>query len=876
MLQRRGIHRKLSVKLRIHVKLQEIKHAITCYAENGNKVTTSYLVKLVYKFCEMYSEIHYYPYQEQFAKRIIRSLLTNDGDEISALFSRQTGKSECVATTVGGCMIILPTLANMPMFADDKRLSMFRKGLYVGIFAPSLRQAQTTFNRMKTRLTCTNSQVILDEFGLEFSTSNGQTVALTNGSFATSVSASDRSNIEGDSYMLIICEECQDISSFKIRKSIHPMGASYNASIIKIGTATTFKGDFYEVIERNKKAYKEGKIKIRNHFEYDYKICQKYNEKYRKYVEKEKHRLGEHSDEFRMSYGLEWILERGMFIDVMQLENLCGLKDARRVKKDLTKEHIVGIDIAKKDDSTVITVIEVDWDNPVIIETQKTKSNESIQYTVYKTHIKDWYELNGDNYDKQYYEILNYLKNFKVKKIMIDATKEEGMCDRLQVNLPGIEVVACIFSSQFKDRMYKTLDSSIKCGRSTYPCDEETQATREYQKFIEQMGELEKDFRGQLMVCHHPDRRGAHDDYCLSLNTEILTKRGFLRYDELSEDDLVAKVVNNRIEYVTPTKIIYKDYNGKMYRFKSKDLCLEVTENHKMMTRHRKSGKEVTMLSQELANMPTSTRYNTVSIPVAPIQDLPDYPVSDDLIKQIAWFITEGWINKSSKYNSYRYSFAQSKDKPGYKSIVDFVERMGLQPYTHTRKDSVTYWTFHEKDNKLFDSVMSEGIHRIPREWLSNLSQRQLKLLLDTLMLGDGTISRNTYHTKDYALAQDVQELCHKLGIKASLKNQNRNGYIMYAVYLMQKDETRVKEVEEYEYTGKVWCVNVDNGFIVTRCNDKIAVTGNCDSWALAVLGAHDKCQEIKVQGYQENKIFSSHSKGLYTRINKYTARRRR
>lgn len=176
----------------------------------------------------------------------------------------------------------------------------------------------------------------------------------------------------------------------------------------------------------------------------------------------------------------------------------------------------------RKEDSTVITVIEVDWDNPIIIETQKTKSNESIQYTVYKTRIKDWYELHGDNYDKQYYEILNYLRNFKVKKIMIDATKEEGMCDRLQVNLPGIEVVACIFSAQFKDRMWKTLDSGIKCGRATYPCDEETQATREYQKFIEQMGELEKDFRGQIMVCQHPDRRGAHDDYCDSWALAVL------------------------------------------------------------------------------------------------------------------------------------------------------------------------------------------------------------------------------------------------------------------------------------------------------------------------------------------------------------------
>lgn len=411
-------------------------------------------------------------------------------------------------------MIILPVFANMPMFADDKRLKMYKKGLMVGIFAPSLKQAQTTFNRMKTRLTCPSATEVLDEFGYEFSTSNGQTVALTNGSFATSVSASDRSNIEGDSYMLIICEECQDISSFKIRKSIHPMGAAYNATIVKIGTATTFKGDFYEVIERNKKDYKDGKLRLRNHFEYDYKICQKYNENYRKYVEKEKHRLGEHSDEFRMAYGLEWILERGMFIDSTMLEDLCGIKDGRRVASDLTRDHVVGIDVAKKGDSTVITVCEVDWEHPVIVEKERTKEYESIQYTAYNTRLKDWKELNGDDYDKQYYEIMDYLKQFKVSKIMIDATKEEGMCDRLSVNLPHIEVVPCYFTSQFKDRMYKNLDSSIKCGRALYPCDEETQGTREYQKFVEQMGELEKNFRGQLMVCNHPARRGAHDDYC--------------------------------------------------------------------------------------------------------------------------------------------------------------------------------------------------------------------------------------------------------------------------------------------------------------------------------------------------------------------------
>ena len=372
-------------------------------------VSTTWLVNKIFAFCQTYSEITFYPYQEQFSKRLIRSVLENDGAEITSLFARQTGKSETVATTVGGMMIILPILANLPMFADDIRLKGYKKGLYVGIFAPSLRQAQTTFSRMKQRLSCKSSEQVLAEFGLEFGTANGQTVSLTNGSFVNSVSASDRSNIEGDSYMLIICEECQDISSFKIRKSISPMGASYNATMVKIGTATTFKGDFYEAIQRNKKMWEEKKINKRNHFEYDYKVCQKYNPRYAKYIEKEKFALGEHSDEFRMSYCLEWILERGMFVDTMFLENKCGIKLANRYTSDMKATHVVGIDLAKRDDSTVITVVEVDWNNPVIQEEQQTNTLDTITYTAYNSQIKDWKELTVDNYDSQYYEILDYL-----------------------------------------------------------------------------------------------------------------------------------------------------------------------------------------------------------------------------------------------------------------------------------------------------------------------------------------------------------------------------------------------------------------------------------------------------------------------------------
>jgi hypothetical protein len=68
------------------------------------------------------------------------------------------------------------------------------------------------------------------------------------------------------------------------------MGASYNATIVKIGTATTFKGDFYQAIARNKRDYENGLLTIRSHFEYDYLVGCKYNEKYKKYYRKNFHR----------------------------------------------------------------------------------------------------------------------------------------------------------------------------------------------------------------------------------------------------------------------------------------------------------------------------------------------------------------------------------------------------------------------------------------------------------------------------------------------------------------------------------------------------------------------------------------------------------
>ena len=311
-----------------------------------------------------------------------------------------------------------------------------------------------------------------------------------------------------------LVHNCQDISNFKIRKSIHPMGAAYNASIIKIGTATTFKGDFYEAIQRNKREAEIRSTHRKNHFEYDYTVASKYNPSYAKYVQKEMKRLGENSDEFRMAYKLEWVIERGMFVDITKFEenNVEPLLERSFYDKNAT--HVVGIDLGGKGDDTVVTVVEVCWNVPAILEsTINPETNEEEVYQAYNCYIKDWFRISNEpDYEVQYALIVDYLSHFNISKVLCDATREAGLSHRLRANMP-FEVIPYIFTTKSKSELYKHLDREITSGRARVPGGKQTIESSEYKDFLSQLGDLQKGYSGVNLVVSHPDEKGAHDDF---------------------------------------------------------------------------------------------------------------------------------------------------------------------------------------------------------------------------------------------------------------------------------------------------------------------------------------------------------------------------
>ncbi len=452
-------------------------------------------------FAEMVADIHLYKYQREFAWRVAYSLIINDGEEITSLFARQAGKTEAIAVLIAGCTILFPALAQV--FDEMKQ---FKHGLWVGVFAPIYDQALTTYDRINLRIRTETSLEILRDPDIQTQLI-GRGASLDNGSFVRVMSASKQSNIESKTYHLCVLEECQDIDEVKVLRSIHPMLASTNGTIVKIGTPNGRKCEFLSAIQRNRR--KDLKVKdnrFKNHFQFDYKTCQEANPRYKKYIDREIERFGLDGDFFRMAYRLHWMLEVGIFISEEKFDS-CVQSSVKLVTDDENGVYVFGLDLGKANDSTVLTILELDVEN---ID----------EMGFYKKTIANWLEITGEDYESQFWQIWEYLAQYRILRGCIDKTAVgDPMSDRLYAMFEEqeVDIDPVVFSTQSKSRMYKYLLQEINAVRLVIPGHPSAIRTRKYKRFRNQMLDLEKQWRGQYMVISHPKVKNAHDDFSDSL-----------------------------------------------------------------------------------------------------------------------------------------------------------------------------------------------------------------------------------------------------------------------------------------------------------------------------------------------------------------------
>lgn len=494
---------------------------------------------------EFLADKRFYEYQIDFLWGLFENVLNRTGQDLTALFSRQSGKSESVADGTAALVIALPLFANA--FPDDERFNRvdstgryrgFKKGFRAGIYAPVKDQAKTTFDRLKEATSTEGAAALFRELGVHISENNGDTLSIAKAnpdgsiqwkSRILSATASPTAKIESKTHDLVICEEAQDLEDRVIDKSIRPMLASTKGNIVFIGTGGTRKCAFLKTIKRNRRLrMKQGK---RLHFYYPYTVCARYNPDYAAYIEMEKEKLGEDSDAFQLSYMCRFILERGMFITERFLfhpdvavqyghfrdfipPNMLDLLVPRNFS------IVAGLDFAKKADSTVLTFVAVDWSDPVVDVQVPDLSNpgQTKRLRLFKKHIVSWIEISGDDYDAQFESLMSTILSVKrLSKLKVDVTGVgEPMHDRMAavLNNTGITLEPFLFSEQGASEIFKNFRSDLLQRRCTFPYSETSQQKTSLIRFVHQMLAAEKITKPNgIMKVAAPEEEDSHDDY---------------------------------------------------------------------------------------------------------------------------------------------------------------------------------------------------------------------------------------------------------------------------------------------------------------------------------------------------------------------------
>ena len=271
----------------------------------------------------------------------------------------------------------------------------------------------------------------------------------------------------------------------------------------KTGTPTTSKNNFYKSIQLNKRRQTERNAR-QNHFQWDWRDVTKENKKYGTFVRKEMLRIGEDSDEFQMSYCCKWILDRGMFTTETVFDDLMD-KSMEVMHAWQRTPVVVGIDPARKVDSTVVTVVWVDWDRP-----------DEFGYMSHR--VLNWLEIQGDDWEEQYFKIINFLSNYDVLAVGVDSNGVgDAVTQRLKLLMPRTEVIALGSSPAEQSKRFKHLQALMQRKMIAWPGHVHTRRLKIWKRFRQQMLDVEKDFRGPNMMVSAPDEAWAHDDYVDSL-----------------------------------------------------------------------------------------------------------------------------------------------------------------------------------------------------------------------------------------------------------------------------------------------------------------------------------------------------------------------
>ena len=365
--------------------------------------------------------------------------------------------------------------------------------------------------------------------------------------------------------------------------------------------------------------------------------------------------------------------------------------------------------------------------------------------------------------------------------------------------------------------------------------------------------------------------------HCYSNDTEILTKRGWLKFSDIdigTDWFATRSMTTKEFEWQRASAELHERFVGEMVEFKGRSINALVTPNHRMLVdslprklggNHTRSG-ETLVEADNLVGLvagktafPMTSVWNGVEIGMVsfPISVASRYrytqgrvgsekPISmtgDDYCAFMGMYLSEGWHRTSIGGGAVFIS----QRKKGTEAFAEFDVALTRILGKQVRHDGVDFVISRKGLAQHVAQFGGRAWEKEIPDSIMNASARQLLIFWRYYMLGDGSTKSGAQiiTTTSRRLAGQLVEIAQKIGCSASMVDHynmikprvicgNKRETLPENCHQAYKVTLRISKamnfggrVKKIPYDGIVHCVRVPNGIVYVRRGGRPMWCGN-------------------------------------------------
>lgn len=346
-------------------------------------------------------------------------------------------------------------------------------------------------------------------------------------------------------------------------------------------------------------------------------------------------------------------------------------------------------------------------------------------------------------------------------------------------------------------------------------------ACKKYHEDYDKIIKIYEDEQHELYPLWKKRRKQAKNinfGVCFSGDTEILTEKGWQRFDLLERGLKVAQYDQNtnEIDFIKPTKYI-EHKNQKLYLHESKCTNICATDNHRLLiksTKRSKNYKEVFIkdLRGVKGYSPSAGKYKNNFI-------------DDNITRFIAIVASDG-----NFFRPHVFRFCFKKDRK-IERLEVFLKNNNL---IYKKRKTKRYTTFHVKTRGTkFENQVEKYLTLSKDLNIQAIYDLNGEIYLDEAKHWDGTITKKTHQSivKFSTKSEITANIMQLFGILNNKRITISKVNKLYRLHwrLKSHNETYVKwDFHKVNGLHTVYCVQVPKTNIIIRRKGRVMVVKNC------------------------------------------------